>query len=496
MLKQSGYEPGRHILDNSCGDGAILCEVVKLIFETRPLSFVKYELETFVHGIELEKETYDKCIENLNNLVHTLGLKCDVKWDIRNADALATSDFDGKMDYVIANPPYVRTHDITGGTENYSFASEGMKDLYLAFFELGFRQMNSRGKMVYITPSSWYTSLAANKMRKYILDTTNLTHIWDFQHTKVFEDALTYVSIALFDNEHRHYAVRFNEATVVGENIVCEAQYYVSYDDMVIKDEFYFGNKEDLEFLKQVLENTEKQTHIVAKNGYATLLDDVFIGDFLFKEKCIIPIIKTSTGEEKDCIYPYDENGKILSETEFSFMCPNTYQYLLEHKELLCERKTEEPWYGFGRTQGLGDTMKKKYTIKQIVKNTPNFGIMEAGPGTGVYGGLYVITEPGYEKKFLAMMDQRFVNYIKLLRKYKAGGYYTFSTKDINSYMSYILKFKKRGRKLVLTYEKCKEIVKSCGSKKEVREKYSSVYTTISRMKWSKIWEEIDSYLQ
>ena len=121
---------------------------------------------------------------------------------------------------------------------------------------------------------------------------------------------------------------------------------------------------------------------------------------------------------------------------------------------------------------------------------------MEAGPGTGVYGGLYVITEPGYEKKFLAMMDQRFVNYIKLLRKYKAGGYYTFSTKDINSYMSYILKFKKRGRKLVLTYEKCKEIVKSCGSKKEVREKYSSVYTTISRMKWGKIWEEIDSHLQ
>lgn len=439
MLKQSGYEPGYHILDNSCGEGAILSEVVKLIFETIPLPLVKHHLETFVHGIELDKETYDKCIGNLNNLVHTFGLNDDVNWDIRNEDALATTDFDGRMDFVIANPPYIRTHNITGSTENYSFASEGMKDIYLAFFELGFRQMNNRGKMVYIAPSSWYTSLAAANMRKHILDTTNLASIWDFQHTRVFEDVLTYVSITVFDNKHRHNTVKFTEATVIGDNIECQKQYYVSYDDMVINDGFYFGTHEDLNFLKQVLENTEKQTHIVAKNGYATLLDNVFIGDFYFKEKCIIPIIKTSTGEEKDCIYPYDENGKILSETEFSFMCPNTYQYLLEHKEFLCERKTEEPWYGFGRTQGLGDTMKKKYTIKQIVKNTPNFGIMEAGPGTGVYGGLYVITEPGYEKKFLAMMNQRFVNYIKLLRKYKAGGYYTFSSKDINKYMTYML---------------------------------------------------------
>ncbi|MGL4950421.1 MAG: hypothetical protein ACRC4M_01070 [Mycoplasma sp.] len=35
--------------------------------------------------------------------------------------------------------------------------------------------------------------------------------------------------------------------------------------------------------------------------------------------------------------------------------------------------------------------------------------------------------------------SQDFIEYISLLGKYKAGGYYTFSTKDLKSFVSYYL---------------------------------------------------------
>ena len=165
----------KHLIDNSCGDGAFLCLAVERYCRTflencNNKIQLKKELEKYFHGIELDNVAFKNCLYNLNETVKPFGIQ-EVKWDIQHADALTIDEYDNKMDFVVGNPPYVRVHNLAENYERvkkFIFANGGMTDLYLVFFELGFRMMKRDGKLCYITPSSWLSSLAATNMRKYI----------------------------------------------------------------------------------------------------------------------------------------------------------------------------------------------------------------------------------------------------------------------------------------------------------------------------------------
>lgn len=64
----------KHIMENSCGDGAFLCEIVKryctAFFQTsKDTDRLKNELETYIHGIEINKESHANCLYNLGKIV-------------------------------------------------------------------------------------------------------------------------------------------------------------------------------------------------------------------------------------------------------------------------------------------------------------------------------------------------------------------------------------------------------------------------------------------
>ena len=117
------------------------------------------------------------------------------------------------------------------------------------------------------------------------------------------------------------------------------------------------------------------------------------------------------------------------------------FNTLLEHKEKLLSRSTTEPWYAFGRTQAINDTFKEKITVSSLVRNIYDVKLVEAGPGTGVYGGLYILPKQFKldTMKFLidSLRNPEFIAYVKLLGKYKSGGYYTFSSKELENYLNW-----------------------------------------------------------
>ena len=164
MLDYCGYRGElvlkKHVIDNSCGDGAFLKAVVQtyiLAAKAQGLGQeeIKHHLATYVHGVDNDREAYLSCQENLCHVAAEHGID-DVQWDLRHADALSLHDYDGRMDYVLGNPPYVRVHNLDTSYEDvkrFSFANGGMTDLYLAFFELGFRMLSADGQLCYITPS-------------------------------------------------------------------------------------------------------------------------------------------------------------------------------------------------------------------------------------------------------------------------------------------------------------------------------------------------------
>ena len=163
----------KHIIDNSCGDGAFLKEIVRryiLVSLENNIdpSIIQKRLGKFIHGIDNDKVAFDSCVENLNKIAREYGIE-NVKWDLYNTSSLTFNSFNEKMDFVVGNPPYVRVHNLDttyDEVKTYMFANGGMTDLYLAFFELGFRMLKEDGILCYITPSSWLNSLAADNMRK------------------------------------------------------------------------------------------------------------------------------------------------------------------------------------------------------------------------------------------------------------------------------------------------------------------------------------------
>ncbi len=437
----------KHIIDNSCGDGAFLKEIVKLYCETAltnniPLNNIQKGLATFIHGIEIDPEEYRKCIKNLDAIASSFNIS-HINWDIQCADATNVSTYDDKMDFVVGNPPYIRIHNLADATKikKRFFTQHGMTDLYIAFFETGLKMLKKDGILGYITPSSYFNSLAANKMRIYFAENNLLKKIVDLKHFQPF-NATTYTAISILQKENAAKNIEyylFNDQTLKPVYIDT-----LNIDDCYISGKFYFSRKNDLNTLKKIYSNISS-SDICVKNGYATLCDSVFIQDFPFQSEYIIPTIKSSKGITQKIFYPYDKNANLVAETELK-KDKNVYSYLQKHKKDLLTRANEKDpekyWYAYGRSQAINDTYKNKLAINTLLRTENDFKFMYAPKGTGVYSGLYIISNKfDIDTIKKTLKTKEFMTYVSLLGKYKSGGYYTFSSKDVKAYLDYKLSY-------------------------------------------------------
>jgi adenine-specific DNA-methyltransferase len=425
----------KHVIDNSCGDGAFLCEIVERYCQQFHGKTLKRHLETYIHGIELDGEERDKCVRNLNDIAIKHGVK-KVNWDVICADALCVDKHYGKMDYVFGNPPYVRVHNLESSydiVKKFSFAQQGMTDLFIVFFELGFKMLNDNGTMCIITPSSWLSSKAGSMLRQYVMQKQNLSGIIDLGHFQPFE-ATTYTAISRFERATDHVELY----RMVNKTSPLEYIDKLSIQDLYIAGNFYISNKDKLKELKEIKTGKAYQ-YTEVKNGFATLADKTFIGDFDFEGT--IDVLKASTGKWSKCIFPYDSKGRPLPPTEIE-KNKSLYEYLQLHKENLAKGRdieNRELWYLFGRTQAIKDVSKDKYALNTIIKDKSSIRLEKVVAGKGLYSGLYILTTiPENEVRELIVSDE-FIAYIKMLANYKSGGYYTFASKDVEQYLNYKL---------------------------------------------------------
>ncbi len=444
ILDLSGYYKQsilkKHVIDNSCGDGAFLVEIVKRYCEiTIDKTELKRDLETYIHGIEIDSVERAKCIKNLNNAVSEFGIE-NIHWDIQCADSLTIDKYNGKMDFVLGNPPYVRVHNLGDNFEEvkrFSYAQNGMTDLYIVFFELGLRMLNASGVLGYITPSSYFNSVAGSYMRKKLIENNLIDKIVDLRHFQAFE-ATTYTAITILKKKKNSSCVdyyRFDEKNLFPYYVdsLKNSEYYIA-------NNFYFSDKKSLILLKKIFNNLGR-SDIAVKNGYATLCDTVFINEFPFDSPYILPVVKASTGATKKIFYPYDKKSNLLKEEELR-KDEKLYLYLLSHKEQLLNRSSEQSgdtyWYAFGRSQAINDTYKNKLAINALLRGVNDWKMLAAPAGTGVYSGLYILSDTiSISDIKKTLRTEEFLSYIALLGKYKSGGYYTFSSKDVKAYLDY-----------------------------------------------------------
>ena len=426
---------GKHVIDNSCGDGAFLREIVERYCQQFHGKTLRRHLETYIHGIELDGEEREKCVRNLNDIAIKHGVN-KVNWDVICADALCVDKHYGKMDYVFGNPPYVRVHNLESSydiVKKFSFAQQGMTDLFIVFFELGFKMLNDTGKMCIITPSSWFSSKAGSVLRQYIIQKQNLSGIIDLGHFQPFE-ATTYTAISRFERATDYVELY----RMVNKTSPLEFIDKLLIHDLYIAGNLYISNRDKLKELKEIKTGKAYQ-YTEVKNGFATLADKTFIGDFDFEGT--IDVLKASTGKWSKCIFPYDSQGRPLPPTEIEKNKP-LFEYLQLHKEDLAKGRdieNHELWYLFGRTQAIKDVSKDKYALNTIIKDKSSIRLEKVIAGKGLYSGLYILTTiPENEVRELIVSDE-FIEYIKMLANYKSGGYYTFTSKDVEQYLNFKL---------------------------------------------------------
>lgn len=430
----------KHIIDNSCGDGAFIVEFVEryceaYIKENSSSKGLKEDLEEYIHGIEIDNNEVEKCRQRVDLLVARYNL-IGVNWDICCNDTLYVDRYNGQMDFVVGNPPYVRVHNLKeqyDRLKTFSFCSSGMTDIYLVFYEIGINMLKKDGKLGYITPSSFYNSIAGSSFRNYLFRTNKLSKIVDLKHFQPFE-ATTYTTIVVIENNKIKNEIEF--FLYDNDNLIPYFVNTLTSKEIFIENKFVFGTKEELQMLKEILTYTTKKKYFEVKNGFATLFDEFFIGEFEFSD-FVVPIIKASTGKWKYCIFPYKDNTLIsFEEIEKKASLKN---YYIKHKQKLQSRSLERnsQWWAYGRSQGIKDIKKDKIAINTLLRDKSDIKINYCERGTAVYSGLYILTSINKEILEDMLINDDFVNYVSLLSKYKSGGYYTFSSKDLQKYLDY-----------------------------------------------------------
>jgi len=435
----------KNIIDNSCGDGAFLTEIVErycnvAVSNNLPKEQIKADLETHIFGVELDEHECNTCVNNLEAVSKKYGIE-DVNWNIKCGNTLYIDDYNNKMDFVVGNPPYVRIHNLDDieKIKSFDFAKQGMTDLYIVFFEIGIRMLNKSGVLGYITPSSYFTSKSGKYMREYFIQNNLLTDVVDLKHNQVFT-ATTYTCITVLKRNNSENFVNYYEYDLKNKNYYLIEK--ITKDLFYINKCFYFAKKELLVKLKKILTYMPIFTkhHIEVKNGFATLLDSFFIRDEFDFSDYVIPVLKSSTGQWKKCFFPYNDKGQLL---QYDTLKENAEinSYYLANMENLKKRDIEKDgqWWGFGRTQGIKDVSKIKYSINPLIRTVDDIKLIKVGANQGVYSGLYILTDLQFSILQNILLSDDFNEYISVLGKYKSGGYYTFSSKDVKLFLEYSL---------------------------------------------------------
>lgn len=349
---------GKKVLENSCGEGNILLEVVKRYIESaksekHSAEEIKNGLNKDIEAYEIDKECIEKCKNRLNKLAASYGIE-GIEWNIKNNDFLK-EDVQNRYDFIIGNPPYITYHDMDDSQreflkKSFSTCNNGRFDYCYAFIEASLKTLKNRGKMVYLVPCSIMTNKFAGDLRvklsKYI------TEIYDYRTIKIFSQALTSSVIIVCENltnksDLKYHLVKENTIFEIERKKLTDAKWSVTRDDNNIGVKFsdFFEVKNSVATLLNeafIFKEYER------RDGYY-IIDEYKIEEELVKDAASIKSLSRGENSYK-IIFPYrieDGKRKDYSESEFEDRFPGAVRYLKQFKDKLKKRKKIKIHYGF-----------------------------------------------------------------------------------------------------------------------------------------------------
>lgn len=399
------------VLDPAVGKGELLVSFLNTISKssTAHIEVVGYETDAAI------------CEETKKKL---LNLFPDVMISIRNEDFLQAVEGQtvGLFDYVIANPPYVRTQ-IMGSEKSQNISMKlnlsGKIDIYYAFLIYTNSVLKDDGIAGYITSNKFLTIKSGAPVREYIVENYKIHRITDFGDTKLFS-ASVLPCITVFS---RGKTMQPNEVLFTSvyqttndepngdiENIfdaIYESGCYRIPDGrMFIYRQGVMQSLDKCCLWNLQSDETEKWLSVVDRNtwkrfsdigkirvGIKTTADNVFIGDDWSGEKANIELLKPLiTHRNAGQILPNNTdlwqvlythtsiNGKKMAYDIEDY--PHAKKYLLKHFEQLSSRtyvmQANRNWYEIWVPQNPKSWELRKIVFRDISEH-PYFWLDTSG---------------------------------------------------------------------------------------------------------------------
>lgn len=438
---------GKKVIENACGDGNILKEIVRRYIEDalcnkKSTEEIKQGLERDVYGAEIDKVHYARCLSNLDEISASFGI-IDVNWNILNIDFLK-QNFKNTFDYVIGNPPYINYRDLNDETRAYlkghfSSCKHGKFDYCYAFIEASLLCLNSSGKLAYLIPNSIFKNVFAQELRDIVLP--SVIKVINYSTKKIFEQALTSSAILVCDksviskNMRYHDIASGTKFTISKANL--DRKWIFADYKLASKTKRRFGDFFSASISIATLLNKAYVLKKFREEGDYIIVDNFKIERDLIREG----VSPRSLNYKKTelILFPYRYNENILVRYkcgEFEENFPEATKYLKSYKQELSERKSDKSieWFEYGRTQALAHLNQPKLLLSIVVTNEVK--VYELSKDCIPYSGIYVVPKKDLSlaKAKEILESESFYKYVQEIGINASGTSMRITATDVNNY--------------------------------------------------------------
>lgn len=352
--------------------------------------------------------------------------------------------------------------------------------------------------MGYICPYKFFNSGYGSNIRKIIAEKAGINKILHFGVNQIFDNATTYTCL-LFLQGKQEDAFRYFEYKNEADNIEGQISgnlipYFDVSSDQISGDNWVFTDAKRRDYLGQFKKNKPTLEEITTNifQGPKAGADPVFILSYLSNKEETVVLFSRSLNQEVEIektiikpyikgklikrnnimdsdeyiIFPYSDDGKLLSFNEIKKNCPKAYTYLntKQNKDILLSREEgrfKNIWWSYSRPQNMQILFKKKiltpfnaFSASFSLDNICNF-VFSAGV-SGAYG---ILLKDGigisYEYLLGLLNSKPIDDFIKSISTALRGGFYSYENKYIKQVPVYVPNQKEKDK-----FEICMEIEK------------------------------------
>ncbi|MCG2790704.1 MAG: Eco57I restriction-modification methylase domain-containing protein [Actinomycetia bacterium] len=287
------------------------------------------------------------------------------------------------FDVVIANPPYLGFQGIDRSfkklLQKLYMSTSGKYDLYVPFIEKGFYLLRRNGFFAFICPTAFTKRDYGNKIRKFLLENTQLLELVDFEHTQIFTEATNYTGVFSFIKANlEHNKLKYK--TGLSNKLIEILQEQLSESPWIFRD------SEAEQIISKIGNNIKLNEISIISEGIVTGLNELYLKSEeelslkQFECDCFYPCYR---GKEIDryhlksnsefVFYPYElvDNKTIpFDEKYLRQRCSNYIAYLQENIQLIRKREyfinSNKKWYELWNQRNLSNFTTSKIITPEL----------------------------------------------------------------------------------------------------------------------------------